>query len=188
MKRILVGLVLGWLCTAGVAAPRDEVSQVLDAFHAAAAAADLARYRAQMTDDVVFLGTDASERWQGQAFFEFARPHFESGRGWTYRVRSRRVQVSPEIGVAWFDETLDNDKLGLCRGSGVLLRESGAWKIAQYNLSMPVPNEMIEKVARAIEAGEEPQLAAPPDAEETAADPPEARCRKRHKTNTRADC
>lgn len=189
MKQVLMTWLLGWVCVAAAAAPRDEVAAVLDTFHTAAATADLERYEAQMTADMVFLGTDASERWQGQGFIDFARPYFESGKGWTYRVRSRRVQVDTSAGVAWFDETLDNDKLGLCRGSGVLLRQDGGWKIAQYNLSMPVPNAMIEKVAREIQAGDGAEITAPPETvEASVSGQAKAPCRKRHKTNTRADC
>ena len=55
-------------------------------------------------------------------------------------------------GVAWFDERLHNAKLGTCRGSGVLVRQEqddgdGAWKVAQYNLMMAVPNEHALEVA-----------------------------------------
>ncbi|WP_187276626.1 nuclear transport factor 2 family protein [Parahaliea maris] len=172
---------------------------VLDRFHNAAAESDFVSYREQMTDDIVFLGTDATERWQGDTFFDFARPYFEQGRGWTYIPRERRIDIAPSGDVAWFDELLDNQKLGLCRSSGLLLRTTDGWKIAQYNLSMPVPNAMAERVAREIQG--EPPAAAPvtpapveaatADEEmepEPVEDEPQKRCRKRHKTNTRADC
>lgn len=136
--------------TSALSAPRDEVGLVLDAFHRAAATADLAAYTAQMGPDMVFLGTDATERWQGQAFVDFARPHFTAGKGWTYTVRERHVDVAPSGDVAWFDELLDNAKLGLCRGSGVLLKGPDGWKLQQYNLSMPVPNDMALDVAAEI--------------------------------------
>lgn len=32
---------------------------------------------------------------------------------------------------AFFDEKLDNDGLGDARGSGVVVREDGTWKVAQ---------------------------------------------------------
>lgn len=34
----------------------------------------------------------------------------------------------------------------ICRGSGVLQKENGQWKIAQYVLSMTIPNEHSAKV------------------------------------------
>ncbi len=55
-------------------APGDgqaAVSLTLDDFHRAAANADSGAYFATLTDNVVFLGTDASERWQGQDFRDF---------------------------------------------------------------------------------------------------------------------
>jgi hypothetical protein len=54
--------------------------------------------------------------------------------------------------VAWFDEDLDTPNLGPARGTGVLVKVgSGAWKIAQYNLSVPIPNERFKDVKALIE-------------------------------------
>lgn len=49
----------------------------------------------------------------------------------------------PGVATAWFDEDLESVSLGVARGSGVLIRDekSGARKIGQYNLSVPIPNE-----------------------------------------------
>ncbi len=85
------------------------IDAVLNGFHRAAATADYDRYTSLMADDIVFLGTDASERWQGEAFADFARPHFDSGRGWEYRPRNRRISVSGDGKVAWFDEMLGHE-------------------------------------------------------------------------------
>ncbi|MFN9993591.1 MAG: nuclear transport factor 2 family protein, partial [Phycisphaerales bacterium] len=41
---------------------------------------------------------------------------------------------------------------GECRGSGVLLRLNDEWKIVQYNLTVPIPNDMLADVARDIRA------------------------------------
>ena len=53
--------------------------------------------------------------------------------------------------IAWFDERLENAKIGVCRGTGVLLRTADGWKIAQYNLSVPVPNELMSEVVLLIQ-------------------------------------
>lgn len=42
---------------------------------------------------------------------------------------------------------------GPSRGSGVLLLQDGKWRIAQYNLTVPVPNGLLMKVAGMIKAG-----------------------------------
>ncbi len=124
----------------------------LDSFHRAAANADTAAYLAAMTDDVVFLGTDGSERWQGSEFRDFAAAHFSAGRGWTYVPVQRDITVSANGDIAWFDELLQNDGLGTCRGSGVLVKSVNGWKIAQYNLSVPIPNAIVRDVATDIAA------------------------------------
>src|SRR6516162_8245242 len=53
-----------------------EVARELDDFHDAAAHADEARYFGHFAPDAVFLGTDATERWDLAAFGEYAHPHF----------------------------------------------------------------------------------------------------------------
>lgn len=118
------------------------VGQVLDDFHDAASKADFDRYFRNWPDDSVFLGTDATERWVGPQFRDFARPYFAKGTGWTYHPRDRHISLDPNGNFAWFDELLDNDKYGECRGSGILAQRDGRWLILQYNLSIPIPNDM----------------------------------------------
>lgn len=98
----------------------------------------------------MFLGTDATERWTVEQFRAYAEPHFAAGKGWTYRSTERHVAVDPAGAYAWFDELLDNEKLGTCRGSGVLRREGGAWKVVLYDLSIPIPNALAYDVAEQI--------------------------------------
>ena len=153
VKWLLTGLVM--LISAMTQAETEvALASTLDSFHQAAARADIDSYLAAMTDDVVFLGTDGSERWQGQAFRDFARTHFNAGRGWTYNPVARNITVAADGKTAWFDETLHNDNLGQCRGSGVMVQSGGGWKIAQYNLSVPVPNAMVHDVVADIAATE----------------------------------
>lgn len=132
-----------------------QLHKTLDDFHQAAMQADTDRYFATMTDDVIFLGTDGSERWQGQAFRDFVQPHFAAGQGWAYTAVTRNIVIADDGQTAWFDESLHNERLGLCRGSGVLVKSGEDWKIAQYNLSVPVPNAMVHDVVADIAAMEE---------------------------------
>jgi ketosteroid isomerase-like protein len=133
-----------------LAEEQARLSATLDGFHQAAARADFAGYTGFMTEDVIFLGTDGSERWQGQAFRDFVRSNFSSGRGWTYLPLERNLMLSADGQTAWFDEVLQNEELGTCRGSGVLVKSGNGWKIAQYNLSVPVPNAIVYDVAADI--------------------------------------
>jgi len=127
-----------------------EARATLDDFHAAAAAANEARYFSHFATDGVFLGTDATERWTVDAFKAYAKPHFDAGKGWTYKATERHVDIDAEGRYAWFDELLENAKLGVCRGSGVLRREGEEWKVVQYNLTIPIPNSLALKVADLI--------------------------------------
>jgi ketosteroid isomerase-like protein len=126
-----------------------SIDAVLNDFHDAASKADFNRYFSHWTKDSVFLGTDATERWVGDEFRDFARPHFEKGKGWSYTPRDRKVTMLGDD-AAMFDELLHNDKLGTCRGSGVLRRIDGSWKVLQYNLSIPVPNDLADRLSRMI--------------------------------------
>jgi len=129
---------------------RDEVSAVLDALHEAASEADFDRYFSLYAGEAVFLGTDATERWTREEFMDYTRARFDTGTGWTYHMLERHIAIAPGGGAAWFDERLENANLGETRGSGVLVMEDGAWKIAQYNLTIPIPNEMAREVAQRI--------------------------------------
>ena len=126
------------------------IAAQLDSFHKAAANADADTYFALFSNDGVFIGTDASERWTVDAFKKFAQPYFSQGKGWTYVPRDRTIVVHGD--VAWFDELLDNASYGECRGSGVLVKEGGQWKIAQYNLHFPVPNDLAKQITQMIKA------------------------------------
>nr|WP_255208082.1 MULTISPECIES: nuclear transport factor 2 family protein [unclassified Myxococcus] len=131
--------------------PKAAITAVLDDWHQAAAAADEARYFGHFTEDAVYLGTDATERWTRDAFRAWAKPYFAKGKAWNFKATSRHIALSKDGAVAWFDETLDTPNLGPSRGSGVLVKDGGAWKIAQYNLSIPVPNDVLPEVKRRIE-------------------------------------
>ncbi len=139
--------------SAGQAAPAEReaaAARTLDELHAAASAADFDRYFSLFAEQAVFLGTDATERWTRTEFMAYVRPHFDRGRGWTYRPIERHIHLSEDGSIAWFDERLDNDSYGETRGTGVLQWDGGSYLIAQYNLTIPVPNEVATEVVEII--------------------------------------
>ena len=138
----------------------QAVFAVLDDFHAAAAQADEQRYFSHLSEDSVFLGTDASERWDKRAFRAYARPHFARGKAWSFRSVRRNVTIAPGGRFAWFDEDLATPNLGPARGSGVLAFSDGRWRITQYNLALTIPNERFALVKEAAGGA----LLAPADA------------------------
>lgn len=132
---------------------RAEVAAVLDAWHEAAARSDLPAYLGHMTEDSIFLGTDATERWTREQLRAYAERPFGQGRGWVFRAVRRDVIVDDGGALAWFDEDLDTVGLGPARGSGVLrLEPDGRWRIAHYNLALTVPNERFDEVRALLSA------------------------------------
>jgi len=131
-----------------------RISAVLDELHAAASAADEAQYFDLFDDTGVFIGTDATERWPIDEFRAYAHAHFSTGVGWTYTPTIRHVDVSADGNTAWFDELLDNANYGTCRGTGVLIRQGDDWKITQYHLTVPIPNDLLPNVAQQIRSAQ----------------------------------
>jgi ketosteroid isomerase-like protein len=127
-----------------------SINAMLDDWHEAAAHADEVRYFDHFASDGVFLGTDATERWDIAAFRAYAHPRFASGRAWSFHAVERHVHVRDDR-LAWFDERLATERLGPARGSGVVARGSdGVWRIEQYNLALTIPNERFDAVRRAL--------------------------------------
>ena len=154
-KLVLLALVLS-TCTAFAESSR-AIQTMLDDWHDAAADADETRYFAAMAPEFVFLGTDASERWDVASFRDFAHPYFAKGKAWTFVPRGRHVIVSPGGDVAWFDEKLDSASYGECRGTGVVRKVGDAWKIAHYNLTIPIPNDLAKSVVEMIRKASTPR-------------------------------
>jgi len=126
----------------------SEINLVLNNWHKAAAEANLESYLGAMSDDAIFIGTDATENWNKQEFIKFAKPFFDRGKAWNFCALERNIYFSSDKKIAWFDELL-NTQMKICRGSGVLvLDEKGNWKIKQYVLSMTIPNDHTDEVVK----------------------------------------
>ena len=124
------------------------INLVLNNWHKAAAEANFNNYFNAMTDDAIFIGTDATENWNKPAFIKFAKPYFDKGKAWNFSALERNIYFSSDKKTAWFDELL-NTQMKICRGSGVLvLDEKGNWKIKQYVLSMTIPNDHTDEVVK----------------------------------------
>jgi hypothetical protein len=158
MKHLAFCTLLALGCAHGLAGakqPADstqaeaEVARALDDFHDAAARADEERYFAHFAPDGVFLGTDATERWDAPAFRAYAHPYFAKGKAWSFRGVRRHVLC--EVDLCWFDEELETQNLGPARGSGILRHLAGAWKLEQYVLSVTVPNERFKAVKQLLD-------------------------------------
>jgi ketosteroid isomerase-like protein len=134
------------------------IGSMLDDFHAAAAHADEKRYFAHFTDDAVFLGTDATERWTRDEFLAYAHPRFATGTAWAFHAVGRHINVASDGSVAWFDESLATERLGPARGTGVVVKQHGEWRVAQYSLSITIPNERFAGVKELLDQKTIPPL------------------------------
>jgi len=127
------------------ASEKEAINTLLDAWHKSASEAKYDAYFNAMSNTSVFLGTDASENWKNNDFKVFSKPFFDLGKAWDFKPVKRNIYISPEGNFAWFDELL-NTWMGVSRGSGVLSKTEGVWKIEHYVLSVTIPNENITEV------------------------------------------
>ena len=155
--RYIILLLLALVISQTAQAQSDQeavVAAVLDDFHDAAAKADGDRYFNHYAKNAIFLGTDITERWTLEEFKAYALARFDQGRGWTYVPQARHIYFSPDGNTAWFDEIVRNERFGDTRGSGVLIKTDDGWKVTQYHLTLPVPNDLLLQVAEMIKAQE----------------------------------
>lgn len=137
-----------------IAAPmKSEINSVMDAWHQAAADADHEKHFSYFeSDSSIFMGTDATERWTVAEFKPWSKPYFDRGRAWSFTSTKRIIYFSQDGNTAWFDEELDTPNLGPSRGTGVLNKTVNGWKIAHYNLTVPIPNELIDEFIPKIDS------------------------------------
>jgi SnoaL-like domain len=140
----------------------SHASQIalLNHFHLSAATCKLEEYFGCFYSPTSrFLGTDATENWSAVEFYDYAKPHFDNGSGWTYvpRPDSRKFEVvSAPDGTpifVTFDEILDVEAFGAeARGTGTMIFDSISkyWFIVQYHLSFPTPNELAHEICKKI--------------------------------------
>lgn len=127
------------------ASEKEAINTLLDAWHKSASEAKYDAYFNSMSNTSVFIGTDASENWSNKDFKVFSKPFFDLGKAWDFKPLKRNIYISAEGNFAWFDELL-NTWMGVSRGSGVLSKTEGVWKIEHYVLSVTIPNENITEV------------------------------------------
>lgn len=127
-----------------------EINAFIDQWHRDAANVDREAYFGKIDDKGIYIGTDASEIWTKQEFYDWAEPQFTGdGKAWDFKAVDRNIYVEDDPGFIWFDELLSYTG-GTLRGSGVLIRREDGWKILHYVLSLPVPNDKFRAVLKAM--------------------------------------
>jgi hypothetical protein len=149
MKKIKIVLLIFSLSSAVFAQDKSvkEINTLLDSWHKAAAEAKFESYFDALTEEAIFIGTDATENWDKKAFQTFAKPYFDKGKAWNFKSLERQVYFDKDKKIAWFDELLDT-QMKICRGSGVVVKVRNEWKIQHYVLSMTIPNENSDAVVK----------------------------------------
>ena len=143
---IFLGIISGTAQTSEIS-EKKKINQLLNEWHEAAAEADYKDYFEAMAEESVFIGTDPTENWSKPEFMVWSKPHFEAGKAWSFSTLERNIFLADDCAFAWFDELLET-QMGVCRGSGVVSKEDGEWKIKHYVLSIEIPNEQVERVTR----------------------------------------
>ena len=131
--------------------PQDSLNKMIDQWHQSAAQADEKGYFDVIASEGIYMGTDATERWDKESFRRFAQPHFKKGKAWSFKAIRRATSFSLDRKTAWWDEDLSTPNLGPSRGTGVAILTPSGWKIVFYNLSVPIPNPLMSQVKSQIE-------------------------------------
>ena len=129
---------------ANTMASHAQLDKLIDDWHLAATNADYYGYFDVMDESFVFLGTAPEERWEKKAFSIFSKPYFAKGQAWDFKASNRVWMFSKNKKIAWFDEDLETWMEG-CRGSGIVIKKKGTWKLAYYNLTVLIENEKIKE-------------------------------------------
>lgn len=127
----------------------NEIDQFITSWHEAAASNDQDEYFNCIDETGIYIGTDSTEVWTKNEFYEWSTPHFEKKKGWNFKANSRNIYISDDKKMAWFDELINYGK-GTLRGSGILIKRGEDWRILHYVLSVPVPNEKFNDVMKKI--------------------------------------
>lgn len=120
-----------------------QLNLLIDNWHQAAAEANYDAYFSVMDESFVFLGTAPEERWLKEDFTAFSKPYFDKGKAWSFIPSNRIWMFSKNKKTAWFDEDLETWMKG-CRGSGILEKQKGEWKLMYYNLTVLIENEKMD--------------------------------------------
>lgn len=147
MKKTILLLLFATVFANAQNAEKDKINQTLDAWHKAAADVKFDAYFNAMTEDAIYIGTDATENWIKPDFKAWAKPYFDKGTTWNFTALERHIFFDKSGKIAWFDELL-NTQMKICRGSGILVKVGKEWKIQHYVLSMTIPNDEVDAVVK----------------------------------------
>lgn len=119
------------------------IDSLMNDWHHAAAVADEKAFFGRMTEDGIYIGTDASERWLRDELAAWSQKYFDRESAWKFTTLNRNIKIGPGDQIAWLDELLDT-WMGICRSTAILIKKDNDWKIMHYHLSIAVPNDKLD--------------------------------------------
>jgi len=126
----------------------QQVNAFIDEWHDDAAHAR-PRFFDKMAPGAIYIGTDKTERWTRDELKAWSKKYFERPSAWAFKPIKRHVAFSADRQFIWFDEQLDT-QMGVCQASGVMQRTANGLQILHYQLSLAVPNELVDQFKDAI--------------------------------------
>ena len=72
---------------------KDKVNQTIDAWHNAAGDVKFDTYFNLITEDGIFIGTDATENWTKKDFKVWAKPFFDKGTTWNFTASTSSLGI-----------------------------------------------------------------------------------------------
>ena len=142
--RNIVFLLFTFSLTYSYTQQEKTLDKIINEWHQNAANAAFDAYFSITTDDFIFLGTAPEERWKKKAFMTFCKPYFDKKTTWDFKPSDRLWNYSEDGNTAWFDESLETWMQG-CRGTGILSRIGGEWRLSYYNLHVLIENDKIQE-------------------------------------------
>ena len=150
MKYLTLFIILLNSFTQGQSDEILTIDSLLNNWHYSAEVSDELTYFNLMDENCIFLGTDKTERWSKNEFIKWSEPYFNKESAWKIKPVRRNIYLSVDSSFVWFDEDL-NAAIGECRGSGVLIKSDGNWKLIQYNLALTIPNDIAAGVKKLVD-------------------------------------
>jgi len=155
MKKLIATLLLcAAACGASAQTPdadaafRQQVNAFVDRWHDDAANTR-PDYWDKFAPEGVFIGTDKSEIWTRDEFKAWAKRFWDRKKAWSFTAQKRNVYFSPDKKYVWWDEQL-NTQFGTAQASGVLHNTGHGFLIDHYQLSLAVPNPLMDSFTKAI--------------------------------------
>lgn len=128
-------------------ADRRAALAALTEFHQSVQDGDADRHFGMLAPDAVLFGTASDEQWTAESYRAWLSPYLPAAAGRMSMPVEQHVTLSDDGTVAWFHERLDKPGFAELRATGVMTKVDGRWKIAQYHVAFPLPNEIAVEVA-----------------------------------------